>query len=75
VLPSLIQPRIIVRTLEEEEKKKRVITLPPYYYHFVQDRDNSAMKGFSPYSGPRQPTPLPYWPSGFPDLNDEYRNE
>jgi hypothetical protein len=60
----------------EEEKKKRVITLPPYYYHYVEDRENSAMKAFSPYSGPTQrSSSLPYWPTEDYDPWSEYRNK
>ena len=33
------------------------------------------MKAFSSNSDPRQPSQLPYWPSGFPDLSSGYENE
>jgi hypothetical protein len=64
-----------IRTLEEEEKRrKRTITLSPYNY-YVEDSEIPATKAFSPYYASRQPAPLPYWPSGFPDLSSGFENE
>lgn len=63
-----------IHTLEEEEKRrKRTITLSPYNYH-VEDSEIPATKAFSPYYASRQPAPLPYWPSGFPDLSSGFEN-
>jgi hypothetical protein len=65
-----------IRSLEaEEEKKKRMITLPHSYYHYVEERENPAMKAFSSNSDPRQPSQLPYWPTENYDPWGEYRNK
>jgi hypothetical protein len=50
----------------------KVIT---YYYHYVEDRENPAMKAFSSNSDPRQPSQLPYWPTENYDPWSEYRNK
>ena len=36
---------------------------------------NPANNTYSYCSPPRQPSQLSYWPSGYPDLSNEYRNE
>jgi hypothetical protein len=57
---------------EEEKRKKRIVTLPPSYYYV----ENSAPNAFPyNYSTPGQPPSLPYPPSGYPDLVNEYRDE
>lgn len=61
-------PSIACRTYTIEE-----VILYSYNFYYVEDRENSAF--FSPYSTSRQLSPLPYAPSGYPDLGSEYRNE
>jgi hypothetical protein len=57
---------------EEEERRKRIVPLPPSSYYYVE---NYATNANPYYSAPRQSPPLPYPPSGFPDLSNEYRIE
>jgi hypothetical protein len=67
-----------ISTLEAEERrlKRRIVTLPPSSYNYVDTRNNPTMNPFSYYRyTPRQPSPLPYWPSGYPDLSKEYYDE
>jgi predicted DNA-binding protein YlxM (UPF0122 family) len=59
----------------EEEKRSRMITLPSSSYYYPNDRENYATSAFPYYSAPKQPSSLPYWPSGYPDLSNEYRKE
>jgi hypothetical protein len=60
------------RHLEEEERRKRFVPLPPSSYHYVENHVTNA----NPYySAPRQSLPLPYPPSGCPDLSNEYKIE
>jgi hypothetical protein len=56
-----------IRSLGEEEKRRKgMITLHPSSYYYP----NNAF----PYNiAPRQSASLPYWPSGYPDLSNEYR--
>ncbi len=60
----------------QEEKRSNTVTLPPYYYYYPNNRENYASKS-PPYSSSfsSQPSSLPYWPSGYPDLSSEYRKE
>jgi hypothetical protein len=58
-----------IRSLEEEEKrKKRIVTLPASSYYV----NNSTPTYY--YSASSQPHSLPYPPSGYPDLTDDYRD-
>ena len=58
--------------LEEEEKRRRnrIVTLPPSSYYV----ENSAPNALPYYSPPEQPPSLPYPPSGYPDLTNDYRD-
>jgi hypothetical protein len=61
-----------IRSLEEEEKrKKRIVTLPPSSYYVNNSTPNSLPYY---YSASSQPHSLPYSPSGYPDLTDDYRD-
>jgi len=61
--------------LEEEKRRKKMVTLPPSSYHYVSDRENPATNAIPYYySASRQPPSLPYPPSGYPDLTNDYRN-
>lgn len=53
-----------IRTLAQEYR--RMVTLPSSSYYYVNDRKTSF---------PSQPASLPYWPTEYPDLSNEYRNE
>lgn len=57
--------------LEEEEKRRRnrIVTLPPSSY-YVENSAPNALPYY--YSDPRQPPSLPYPPSGYPDLTNDY---
>ena len=66
-----------ISSLEEEEKRRRnrIVTLPPSSYHYVSDRENPATNAIPYYySASRQPPSLPYPPSGYPDLSNDYRD-
>jgi hypothetical protein len=65
---EVIKGRII--SLEEEEKRRRnrIVTLPTSYYYV----ENSAPNAFRYYSASRQSPSLPSWPSGYPDLTNDY---
>lgn len=63
-----------IRTLKEE-KRNRMILLPSSSYYYVNEGENPAMKTYSYYSSFRQPSPLPYWTSVYPDLSKAYRDE
>jgi predicted DNA-binding protein YlxM (UPF0122 family) len=67
---------IRIYTLETEEKrlKRRIITLPASY-NYVEDGKIPTINTNSCYSTPTQPSALPYWPSGFLDVNAAYRKE
>jgi predicted DNA-binding protein YlxM (UPF0122 family) len=58
--------------LEEEEKRRRerIVTLPPSYYYV----ENSAPNALPYYYSSGQPPSLPYPPSGYPDLTNDYRD-
>jgi hypothetical protein len=53
---------------EEEKRKKRIVTLPPSYYYV----ENSASNALPYYSTPGQPSSLPYPPSGYSNLTNDY---
>src|SRR5215208_3629060 len=55
---------------EEEKRRKRIVTLPPSYYYV----ENSAPNALPYYSTPGQPSSLPYPPSGYPNLTNDYRD-
>jgi hypothetical protein len=55
---------------EEEKRRKRIVTLPPSSYYV----ENSAPNALPYYSPPGQPPSLPYPPSGYPDLTNDYRD-
>jgi transposase len=59
--------------LEEEEKRRRdrIVTLPPSSYH-VENSAPNALPYY--YSTAGQPPSLPYPPSGYPDLTNDYRD-
>jgi hypothetical protein len=59
--------------LEEEEKRRRnrIVALPTSSY-YVENSAPSALPYYS--SPPGQPPSLPYSPSGYPDLTNEYRD-
>jgi hypothetical protein len=60
---------------EEEKRRKKMVTLPPSSYHYVSDRENPATNAIPYYySASRQPPSLPYPPSGYPDLTNDYRD-
>jgi hypothetical protein len=62
-----------ISSLEEEEKRRRnrIVTLPPSSYYV----ENSAPNALSyNYSASGQPPSLPYPPSGYPDLTNDYRD-
>src|SRR5215218_7239967 len=60
---------------EEEKRRKKMVTLPPSSYHYVSDRENPATNAIPYYySAARQPPSLPYPPSVYPDLTNDYRN-
>src|ERR687892_1884511 len=66
-----------IRSLDEEEKRRRgrIVTLPPSSYHYVENIENLAMNAFSYHPDPiSTPSSLPYWPSGYPDLTNDYRD-
>jgi hypothetical protein len=58
--------------LEEEEKRRRerIVILPPSSYYVA----NSAPNALPYYSTAGQPPSLPYPPSGYPDLTNDYKN-
>jgi len=60
--------------LEEEEKRRRnrIVTLPPSSYHYVDNPATNALPYYYPASS--QPPSLPYPPSGYPDLTNDYRD-
>jgi hypothetical protein len=62
-----------IHALEEEKRRRnRIVTLPSSSYHYV---DNPATNTFPYYySASRQPPSLPYPPSGYPDLTNDYRD-
>jgi hypothetical protein len=62
-----------ISSLEEEEKRRRnrIVTLPPSSYHYAE---NSAPNALPYYSTPSRPPSLPYPPSGYPDLTNDYRD-
>ena len=62
-----------ISSLEEEEKRRRnrIVTLPRSSYYYV---DNPTSNAIPYYSATRQPPSLPYPPSGYPDLTNDYRN-
>jgi hypothetical protein len=63
-----------IRSLGEEEKRRKgMITLHPSSYYYPNDRENPAANAFPYNIAPRQSASLPYWPSGYPDLSNEYR--
>jgi hypothetical protein len=65
-----------IRSLEEEEKRRKgMITLHPSSYYYLNDREDPATNAFPYNSAPRQSASLPYWPSGCPDLSNEYGEE
>jgi hypothetical protein len=59
--------------LEEEEKRRRnrIATLLPSSY-YVENSAPNALPYY--YSTPGQPPSLPYSPSGYPDLTNDYRD-
>jgi hypothetical protein len=60
--------------LEEEEKRRRnrIVTLPLSSYSYVENPTTTALPY---YSTPRQSSSsLPYPPSGYPDLTNDYRD-
>ena len=61
-----------ISSLEEEEKRRRnrIVTLPPSSYYV----ENSAPNALPYYSTPSRPPSLPYPPSGYPDLTNDYRD-
>src|ERR671919_383305 len=65
---ALAKKQVDLDILKEEENRirNRIVTLPPSSYHYV---DNPA---FPYYSASRQSPSLPYWPSGYPDLTNDY---
>jgi len=68
---ALAKKQIALDILKEEENRirNRIVTLPPSSYHYV---DNPATNAFPYYSASRQSPSLPYWPSGYPDLTNDY---
>jgi hypothetical protein len=67
---TLAKKQVELDVLEEEEKRRRnrIVTLPPSYYYV----ENSAPNAFRYYSASRHSPSLPYWPSGYPDLTNDY---
>src|SRR5919106_437843 len=68
---ALAKKQVDLDILKEEENRirNRIVTLPPSSYHYV---DNPATNAFPYYSASRQSPSLPYWPSGYPDLTNDY---
>jgi hypothetical protein len=65
-----------IRPLEAKEKRRKgMITLHPSSHYYLNDRENPGTNPFPYNSAPRQSASLPYWPSGYPDLSNEYREE
>jgi hypothetical protein len=62
-----------IHALEEEEKRrrKRIVTLPPSSYYVENPAPNALPYN---YSTAVQPPLLPYPPSGYPDLTNDYRD-
>jgi hypothetical protein len=71
---ELARKQVELDTLKEEENRmrNRIVSLPPSSYHYVE---NYATNTNPYYSAPRQSPPLPYPPSGCPDLSNGYRIE
>src|SRR5918995_6200570 len=63
-----------ISSLEEEEKRRRnrIVTLPPSSYHYVENPAPNALPYY--YSASSRPPSLPYPPSGYPDLTNDYRD-
>jgi transposase-like protein len=68
---ALAKKQVELDVLKEEENRirNRIVTLPPSSYHYV---DNPATNAFPYYSASRHSPSLPYWPSGYPDLTNDY---
>jgi hypothetical protein len=62
-----------INSLEEEEKRRRnrIVTLPRSSYYYVDNPASNALPYYYPASS--QPPSLPYPPSGYPDLTNDYR--
>ena len=63
-----------ISSLEEEEKRRRnrIVTLPPSSYSYIENPAPNALPYY--YSASRQLPSLPYPPSGYPDLTNDYRD-
>jgi hypothetical protein len=63
------------RSLEEVEKRRqRIVSPSPSSHYCVNDRENPATNALPYYSASRQSSSLPYTPSGYPDLTNDYRD-
>jgi transposase len=71
---TLAKKQVELDILKEEENRirNRIVTLPPSSYHYVENPAPNALPYY--YSASSRPPSLPYPPSGYPDLTNDYRD-
>ena len=76
-LETLFEPakRAIDRQQERLDYLENRIRPLEASHYYLNDRENPGTNPFPYNSAPRQSASLPYWPSGYPDLSNEYREE